>query len=119
MSKVRIGIIGLGNMSRFHADYLLAGKVNRCELTAVSAAFTPNLERYKQLKTFERSEDLVRSGCVDAIIIATPHYYHTTIGGDALQQGLHVLVEKPVSVHKADCERLTAAHKPGNQVFAA
>jgi predicted dehydrogenase len=34
--QVRIGIVGLGNMGRFHADYLLKGEVCRAELTAVS-----------------------------------------------------------------------------------
>src|SRR5690606_29357608 len=37
----------------------------------------------------------------------------------ALEQGLHVLVEKPISVHKKDCERLIAAHTNKDQVFAA
>jgi predicted dehydrogenase len=53
------------------------------------------------------------------VIIATPHYSHTTIGLEALQHGLHILVEKPISVHKADCERLVAAAKSRKQVFAA
>ena len=52
-------------------------------------------------------------------MIVTPHYAHTTIGIDMLKAGLHVLVEKPISVHKADCERLIAAHKNRKQVFAA
>jgi predicted dehydrogenase len=119
MSKVRLGIIGLGNMGKYHAEYLLNHKVARCELTAVSDAIPANLERYRQLKTFDRSEDLIRSGAVDAVLIATPHYLHTTIGIDALQTGLHVLVEKPISVHKADCERLLAAHQNSQQIFAA
>ncbi|MBI5387116.1 MAG: Gfo/Idh/MocA family oxidoreductase [Verrucomicrobia bacterium] len=119
MKTVRFGIIGMGNMGRFHADYLLAGKVKRAELVAVSDAVPANLERYQQLKTFERSEDLIRSGAVDAVIIATPHYLHTSIGIDALNRGLHVLVEKPISVHKADCERLIAAHQSHSQVFGA
>src|SRR5436309_12720139 len=118
MKNVRIGIIGMGNMGKFHADYLINKKVARCELTAVSDAFPANLERYKQFKTYEKSEQLIRSDEVDAVIIATPHYLHTSIGIDALQNGLHVLVEKPISVHKADCDRLMAAHKTG-QVFAA
>ena len=119
MKNVRIGIIGMGNMGKFHADYLMNKKVARGELTAVSDAFPANLEKYKQFKTFESSEKLIRSGVVDAVIIATPHYLHTSIGIDALQSGLHVLVEKPISVHKADCERLIAAHKNPKQVFAA
>jgi len=119
MSKVRLGIIGLGNMGQAHARYLLEGRVRRCELTAVADVEPERLKRFGQLKTFTRSEDLIRSGAVDAVLIATPHYSHTTIGIDALQQGLHVLVEKPISVHKADAERLIAAHTNKKQVFAA
>src|SRR5436190_18814982 len=119
MKNVRIGIIGMGNMGKFHADYLINKKVARGELTAVSDAFPANLEKYKQFRTFESSEKLIRSGEVDAVIIAAPHYSHTTIGIDALQHGLHILVEKPISVHKADCERLIAAARGRKQVFAA
>ncbi len=119
MNSIRLGIVGMGNMGKFHADYLQAGKVARCELTAVSDAFTANLERYQHLKTFDASEKMIRSGAVDAVLIATPHYLHTSIGIDALQSGLHVLVEKPISVHKADCDRLLAAHTNKKLVFAA
>ena len=119
MNKVRFGIIGMGNMGKYHADYLLANKVARAELTAFMEPSGRNRDRYKQLKYFDNSEKLIRSGEVDAVIIATPHYSHTTIGIDALQHGLHILVEKPISVHKADCERLIAAAKARKQVFAA
>src|SRR3954465_8962379 len=119
MNKVRIGLIGMGNMGKVHADYLLANKVSRCELTCFSEPSGTSRERYKQLQHFESAEQLIRSGEVDAVIIATPHYLHTSIGIDALEHGLHVLVEKPISVHKADCERLLAAHKNPKQVFAA
>src|SRR5690242_15887465 len=111
MSNVRLGIIGLGNIGQHHATYLSAGKVSRAELVAVSDAFSSKLERYSNLKTFAEGEDLIRSGLVDAVIIATPHYQHTTLGIAALKQGLHVMVEKPISAHKADAERLIAAHR--------
>ena len=58
---------------------------------------------------------MIRSGAVDAVLIVTPHYDHTTIGIDALSKGLHVLVEKPISVHKKDCDSLIAAHKNKGQ----
>jgi predicted dehydrogenase len=85
----------------------------------VSDTYVPNLAGYKQLKTFEASEAMIRSGEIDAVIIATPHFLHTSIGLDALKHGLHVLVEKPISVHKADCERLLAAHTDKKVVFSA
>lgn len=119
MKQVRIGIVGMGNMGKFHANYLLGNKINRGVLAAVSDPHAPNLENYKQVQTFDSAEKMIRSGEIDAVIIATPHFLHTTIGIDALQNGIHVLVEKPISVHKADCERLTNAHSDKKIVFAA
>ena len=120
MNKVRLGIIGMGNMGKFHADYLLAGKVNRAELTAVCSTSPGKLEKYKALKIFDDGEKLIRSGEIDAVVIATPHYQHTSLGIAALNAGVHLMVEKPISAHKADAERLIAAHrKKPNLVFGA
>lgn len=121
MNIVRLGIIGMGNIGKYHADYLLNGKVTRCQLTAVADALAP-LDTWaaKGLTIFKDGEELIRSGAVDAVIIATPHYQHTTLGIAALDAGLHVMVEKPISVHKADAERLIAAHaRRSKQIFAA
>ncbi len=118
MKSVRLGIIGLGNMGLGHAGNIVSGKVSRCELTAVCGPTPEKFTRFPSAKGFTRSEELIRSGAVDAVLIATPHFSHTPIGIDALQQGLHVLVEKPISVQKADCERLIAAHQNPKQVFA-
>jgi predicted dehydrogenase len=120
MNTVRLGIIGMGNMGKFHADYLLAGKVSRAELTAVCSTSPAKLEKYKALKIFDDGEKLIRSGAVDAVVIATPHYQHTSLGIAAFDAGLHVMVEKPISAHKADAERLiTARNKKPKLVFAA
>lgn len=109
--NVRLGIIGMGNMGKHHADYLLAGKVARAELTAVCSTSPAKLEKYKAAKIFDDGEKLIRSGAVDAVVIATPHYQHTTLGIAALDAGLHVMVEKPISAHKADAERLLAVRR--------
>ncbi|MBM4148572.1 MAG: Gfo/Idh/MocA family oxidoreductase [Lentisphaerae bacterium] len=120
MKSVRMGIIGLGNMGSAHAKHILDGEIRRCELAAVCDVDGARTARYAgKAEIFADSRELIRSGKVDAVLIATPHYQHTTVGADALKNGLHVLVEKPISVHKADCERLIAAHKGGKQVFAA
>ena len=76
MKTVRLGIIGMGNMGKFHADYLLAGKVKRAELTAVCSTSPAKLEKYKALKIFDDAGQLIRSGAVDAVVIATPHPQH-------------------------------------------
>jgi predicted dehydrogenase len=119
MTSVRLGVIGLGNIGQHHVSYLLAGKITGGELVAVSDAVPSKMERYKILKTFSSPEAMIESGAVDAVIIATPHYQHTTLGIAALEKGLHVMVEKPISAHKADAERLIAAHsRHATMVFA-
>ena len=113
MKSVRLGIIGMGNIGSHHAEYLLAGKVNRGQLTGVCDAFPDKLGKYQQrgLKIFSDPEAFLQSGEMDAVIIATPHYQHTTLGISALNAGLHVMVEKPISAHKADAERLIAVRQ--------
>jgi predicted dehydrogenase len=119
MNKVRIGVAGLGGMGATHLRQILEGKIPRLEATAVCDIAPERIARYPQLKGFARSAEMIISGEIDAILIATPHYSHTTIGIEALKGGLHVIVEKPISVHKADCEKLIAAHTNKKQVFAA
>ena len=122
MKTVRLGIVGVGGMGTNHAMHILEGMVSRCELAAVCDIDPARLkvfDKHEHVKRLTDSQKLIRSGEVDAVLIATPHYQHTTIGVDALRQKLHVLTEKPISVHKADCERLIAAHKGRGQVFAA
>jgi predicted dehydrogenase len=122
LNRVRLGIIGMGNIGKHHAGYLLDGKVERCDLVAVGSTSPQKLESYqaKGLKVFDSGESLIRSGRVDAVIVATPHYQHTSLGIAALEAGLHLMVEKPISAHKADAERLIAvAKKHPRQVFAA
>lgn len=110
----------MGNIGKHHAAYLMAGKVPRCELVAVCSTTPSKLESYRPLKIYGDPSAMMASGEVDAVLIATPHYQHTTLGIEALERGLHVMVEKPISAHKADAERLIAAHaaRP-KQVFGA
>ncbi|NLB60380.1 MAG: Gfo/Idh/MocA family oxidoreductase [Lentisphaerae bacterium] len=120
MKKIRVGVVGVGVMGNSHARQLLEGQIARAELTAVSDSSPQRLQPFKgRVQTFTAADKMLRSGLLDAVIIASPHYDHTISGRLALQQGLHVLVEKPISVHKADCQRLLAAHRSKRQVFAA
>lgn len=119
MNELRLGIIGLGNMGRMHAKCILAGEVPRCRLTAVCDEDPERLKEFADVPRFSKFEKLISSGQIDALLIATTHFSHTDIGIAALQAGLHVLVEKPISVHKADCLRLLEAHQSKKQVFAA
>jgi predicted dehydrogenase len=118
MKNVRLGIIGYGIMGQGHAREVMAGHVRRLRLTAVADADAGRLaDLPPAVRRFTSAESMLASGAVDAVLIATPHHFHASVGIAALAAGLHVLVEKPVAAHKADAERLLAAHR-GRQVFA-
>lgn len=116
---VRLGIIGVGAMGGHHARTVLSGAVPGCELAAVCDGDPERLAPFEGVPAFASDRELIRSKTVDAVLIATPHYAHTTIGIAALKAGLHVLVEKPISVHVADARKLIRAHTNPKQVFAA
>jgi predicted dehydrogenase len=107
-------------MGSSHAQTILAGKVPRLRLTAVCDVVPGKMEQFPaEILRFGKSADLVASDAVDAVIVATPHYAHTTVGIETFQAGKHLLVEKPISVHKADAQRLIDAHTDKRLVFTA
>lgn len=118
-AKVRAGVIGMGLMGSGHARCLRDGKVPGAVLSAACDPSRLFASEFPEIPWFEDLPSLLRSGSVDAVIIATPHFDHTKAGIAALKAGLHVLVEKPVSVHKGDALKLVAAHESRRQVFAA
>ena len=116
---VRFGIVGIGNMGSAHVGWI--PNLRGAELRAICDIDSSKLEKYADIPHYAESATMIRSGQIDAVLVATPHYDHTTIGVDALQNGLHVLLEKPISVHKADCQKLLDAKSAakGHQVFGA
>lgn len=120
MSKeVRVGIIGLGNMGQQHARSIRDKKVAGMVLAALADERSELAELFPETPFFSTGPELMDSGLIDAVIIATPHFSHTTLGIQSLEAGLHTMVEKPISAHKADCERLIAAKEGKDVVFAA
>ncbi|HUV89984.1 MAG TPA: Gfo/Idh/MocA family oxidoreductase [Anaerolineae bacterium] len=120
MRKIKLGLIGIGVIGNLHLENI--AKSDKVELTAVCDVIPERAraaaERYG-CPAYLDSAALLKDRVCEAVLIATPHYAHTTIGIAALESGHHVLVEKPISVHKADCERLIAAHQGTGLVFAA
>ena len=103
MEKVKLGMIGIGNMGSGHIQNILAGKTPEIE---VAAAADRREERRAWAKktlpegtpVFTEGSELIESGLCDAVLIATPHYQHPVLAREAFQKGLHVLCEKPAGV---------------------
>jgi predicted dehydrogenase len=121
MKEVKIGVIGVGGMGAAHLESIK--KTDRIRLTAVcdivQKVADEKAKKY-DVKAFYDAQEMMDSGEVDAILIATPHYDHTPLAIAGFEAGLHVLTEKPIAVHKQDAEKMVAAHaKHPELVFAA
>ncbi|MCC6727899.1 MAG: Gfo/Idh/MocA family oxidoreductase [Chthonomonadales bacterium] len=118
MSKVRIGVIGTGGMGSGHCRN--CAKMEETTLTAV-CDIVPEVARQKAedfgVPGFERAEQLLDSGLVDAVIVATPHYFHPPIAVEAFRRGIHVLSEKPIAVTVAAADEMIRAARESGCVF--
>ena len=110
---VRIGVVGVGNMGSQHARSILAGRVPGSVLAAVCDIQADRLSGYGDAATFTDARTLFASGTVDAVVVAIPHPLHVEMGLAAFRAGLHLLMEKPLGIHKAEVERLLAVPRPG------
>ena len=106
---LRVGIAGVGNVGAAHAREFAAGRVPGATLSAVADPQPSALAAFPEARRFASGAELITAGVIDALVIATPHYAHTPLAVQALDAGLHVLVEKPLAVHKADCLKMIAA----------
>jgi len=117
----RIGIIGCGGIAGHHLTVLreLPGEID-CRVTAFCdtdrAAAERRREKYgagDELVTADCIE-LLDSGEVDAVLVATPHPHHPQAAIAAFERGIHVFCEKPVAVTAGDAARINeAADKSG------
>lgn len=121
MDKVKIGIIGIGNMGTQHVINITSGKVPNLEIGALCDIDPEKRkklsEKYPNIKIFENSDEIIESGLCDAILIATPHYFHPPIAKKAFEKGLHVLTEKPAGVYTAQVKEMNEAAKKSGKIF--
>lgn len=61
--------------------------------------------------SYEQFPELISSGRIDAIYLATPNWRHAEFAVPALESGIHVLLEKPMEVSSEQCERILSAQK--------
>lgn len=115
MDKVRFGIVGTGGMGSGHSSTIQ--KIEECQLTAVcdiEPGVVKDVAEECEVERFTDYKELIDSGLVDAVIVATPHYFHPIVGIYAMKKGLAVLSEKPMTVTvKAADEMIKTAKETG------
>ena len=115
MRKVKLGIIGMGNMGLAHFKGIAAEENCEIVVTAIADRKEARIDLIKKFvdehnaahpdsqlampAVFSEGSDLIKSGECEAILIAVPHYDHPTLAIEGFKAGLHVMCEKPAGVY--------------------
>lgn len=122
MDTVRVGIIGLGGMGSNHAGYLSRGEIPGARLAAVCDVEPARLqdvsEKYgEDVQAFDSADALFEAKCIDAVIVATPHYFHPPLVTQALERGYHAMSEKPAGVYTKQVREMNEVAAKSDRVF--
>ncbi len=121
-NKLRLGIVGVGNMGRSHINSCAEGRLPEIEITAVAdideSKFAYAREKIPGVKCFNTATEMFRSGLCDAALIATPHYFHPPMAEEAMRAGLHVMSEKPAGVYTKAVRELIEYTETSDKTYA-
>ncbi len=117
--KIKVGIIGVGNMGSSHAKKILAGECPDIQLVAVADTKPGKQEWVKEnlsagIAFFDDPIAMLDSGLIDSCVVATPHYDHPSLAIECIKRGIHVMVEKPAGVYTKQARQMNeeAAKRP-------
>ncbi|MBR2296128.1 MAG: Gfo/Idh/MocA family oxidoreductase [Clostridia bacterium] len=120
MSKIKLGILGIGNIGTVHINNILDGKCPEVELYAICDLLDEKMEWVKEklpsVKCFNDAEQMMDSG-IDSILVAVPHYDHPKYAIMAMKKGIHTLVEKPAGVYTKQVLEMNKVADESNVVF--
>ena len=111
--KIRLGVIGIGNMGSDHACRVVAGECPDFVLTAVADINPARKDWAKKrlgedIAFFDNAITMLDSGLIDACIVATPHYDHPGLAIECMKRSIHVMVEKPAGVYTKQVREMNA-----------
>ncbi|MBQ9745389.1 MAG: Gfo/Idh/MocA family oxidoreductase, partial [Clostridia bacterium] len=122
MKKIKLGIIGIGNIGTNHVRLIHEGKCPEVELAAVCDIKPERMgfvrERFGDgVEYFTDGKEMIESGKIDSLLVAVPHYDHPKFAIMAMRAGVHVLIEKPAGVYTAQVLEMNRAAEETGVVF--
>lgn len=117
-NRLRFSIVGFGNIGRRHAEHILNNPntelVAICDIKSELSSKTP-----EGVTFYTDIDEMLTQTKADVLCVCTPNYLHEPHAIKGLHAGLHTVVEKPMAISVASCDRMiAAANETGKTIFA-
>lgn len=112
---LKVGVVGVGGISGSHIPVWKG--MEEVELVALCDVRPEQMEKYPEYRRYTEFEEMLEKEELDILDICLPTYLHADFAIKAMNKGIHVLTEKPISLKKEDVARVYAAAKENNVKF--
>jgi len=116
MSKIKLGIIGIGNMGSNYATKVANGECPDFDLVAVADTNPARIKWAEEnlkgsMSLFHTAEEMLDSGLIEACMVETPHYDHPHYAMECMKRGIHVMIDKPAGVYTRQVREMNECAK--------
>ena len=112
---LKVGLVGVGGISGAHIPAWQS--MEDVELVALCDVRPVQMTRYPELRQYTDMDDMLAKEQLNILDICLPTYLHADAAVKAMERGIHVLSEKPVSLKTEDVHRLYETAKRNNVRF--
>lgn len=112
---LKVGLVGVGGISAAHIPSW--GAVENAELVALCDIRPEMMEKYPNMRHYTDLDEMLAKEDLDILDICLPTYLHVGAAVKAMEKGIHVISEKPISLKEEDVQRAYSAAKKNNVKF--
>lgn len=112
---LKVGVVGIGGISGTHIPVWL--KREDVKLTAICDIRPEQMEKYDDVRKYSDYQEMLEKEELDILDICLPTYLHAEVAIAALEKGIHVLCEKPVSLKREDVKLIYDAAEKNHVCF--
>ena len=119
MRTVNVGVIGVGAMGENHVRvYHKIEEANLVAVSDVSERALKKIEKKYGAKGYTEYSELLENPEIEVVSVCVPTTFHHNVVMEAIKNGKHVLVEKPIAFTLEEAEEMIAAAKEAGVLLA-
>ena len=115
--KLRVAVIGTGNMGRNHVrNYFMLPESELVAIADVNPEAKSLADDYK-VKFFTDYKEMLEKARPDAVSVVVPTPFHLEVATEVMSRGIHCMLEKPIASSVEEADKLIACAKKNNVTF--